>query len=163
MVIAPKKMLKSKDAMSDIEEFGPGLRFRRVLDEAFPQNLVEPSKIRKVLLCSGQVHHELARARDEAGVKDVALVRIEELHPFPYKRLRPILEKYANANVHWVQEEHRNQGPWKYVQNRIDNLLTQQNRERVTYIGRGSSCTTSEGYNSEHLANLAKLLKEALA
>jgi 2-oxoglutarate dehydrogenase E1 component len=123
VVIAPKKMLKSRDAMSSIEEFGPGLRFHRVLDEAHPEKLVDPKKVKKVLLMSGQVHYDLVHAREKAGIDDIALVRIEELHPFPYKRLAPVLERYPNAKVEWVQEEHRNQGPWKYVQNRVNNLL----------------------------------------
>ena len=102
IVVAPKKMLKSKDAQSSIEEFGENRRFHRVLDDAFPDKINQADKIKKVVLCSGQVHHELAKAREDAKVKDVALVRIEELHPFPYKKLRPILAKYKNAKVVWT-------------------------------------------------------------
>jgi len=100
VVVAPKKMLKMRDASSKMEEFGPGLRFKRVLDD--PKTFKDPKKVRKVLIMSGQIYYDLNKARKEEKVEDVALLRLEEMHPFPYKRLALYLEKYPNAKVEWV-------------------------------------------------------------
>lgn len=108
VVMSPKKLLRYKDACSSLEEFGEGLRFQRVIDEIEHQQLVSKDKMRKVILCSGQVYYDILNARRASNVKDVAILRIEELHPFPYKLLIPYLQQYTNADVYWCQEEHKN-------------------------------------------------------
>lgn len=102
-----KKLLKFRGANSNIEDFGAGLRFKRVIEET-ATDLVSDDQIRKVLLCSGQVYYDLEAARSKAGIKDIAIVRLEQLAPFPFRSLEPSLTRYRNAAVQWVQEEPKN-------------------------------------------------------
>lgn len=89
--MSPKKLLRLKEACSDIDEFGKGIRFIKVYDEKFPDQIVAKDKVRKVVLCSGQVYYDLINARKAEGKKDVAILRVEELHPFPYALLKVFL------------------------------------------------------------------------
>ena len=101
IVVAPKKLLKLKAANSDIEDFDVGLRFKRVLPDT-AKDLVPDSKVKRVLFCSGQVYYDLENERVKRGVKDVAIVRVEELSPFPFRSVEPELKKYPNAAPMWV-------------------------------------------------------------
>lgn len=107
IVVAPKKLLKLKAANCDIEEFDEGLRFKRVLPDT-ASDLVADAKVRRVIFCTGQVYYDLENERNKKGVKDVAIVRVEELAPFPFRSIEPELKKYANAQPMWVQEEPKN-------------------------------------------------------
>lgn len=158
--MAPKRLLRLKDACTNIEDFGEGLRFRRVYPEVEPEKLVAPEKVRRVVFCSGQVYYDLLNARRSMGVKDVAIVRVEELHPFPYLRIEPVIKEYPNAEVHWTQEEHRNSGPWNYVQNRFNNLCEKLGRPQIKYHGRNTNSAASVGYFKVHEEQLNALLKE---
>lgn len=92
VVAAPKKLLKMREAGSDIEEFGPGKCFQRVLGEQ--NKAVDPKKVRKVIFCSGQVYYDLAAEREKKGAHDIAILRMEQLAPFPFMSLQSELEKY---------------------------------------------------------------------
>jgi 2-oxoglutarate dehydrogenase E1 component len=107
VVAAPKKLLKSKDAHSNIEDFGEGLRFRRVIQDT-NKNLVAPEQVKKVIFCSGQVYFDLDAARTKSGRNDVAIVRVEQLCPFPFRSVTPEIKKFKNAEVVWCQEEPQN-------------------------------------------------------
>lgn len=107
IVVAPKKLLKLKAANSNIEAFGEGLRFKRVLPDT-ATDLVQDSKVRKVLFCTGQVYYDLENERNKRGIKDIAIVRVEELSPFPFRSVEPELKKYSNAEPMWIQEEPKN-------------------------------------------------------
>ena len=101
IVVAPKKLLKLKAAGSSIEDFDVGLRFKRVLPDT-AADLVPAAKVRKVLFCSGQVYYDLENERVKKGVKDIAIVRVEELAPFPFRSVDAELKKYPNAAPMWV-------------------------------------------------------------
>lgn len=88
---------------------------------------------------------------------------MEELHPFPYKRMMPILEQYKNAEVFWCQEEHKNQGAWGYVRPRLNNVLRKHNKPEVRYIGRTADASTASGYGKVHSETLQKFLTEAMS
>ena len=107
IVAAPKKLLKLKSANSDIEDFGVGLRFKRVLPDVLP-DLTPNNKVRKVIFCSGQVYYDLENERNKRGIKDIAICRLEEISPFPFHSVKAEVEKYTGANVMWVQEEPKN-------------------------------------------------------
>ena len=152
IVASPKKLLKNKEATSNLEDFGEGLRFRRVIYDANP-NLVAPEKVRKVLLCSGQVNLDLQTAREAArknasdGKSDIVIMRVEQLCPFPFSSLIPELQRFKNAEVTWVQEEPKNQGPYYFVKPRLENILRHLKRPaNVSYAGRDPSASTSTGY-----------------
>lgn len=150
VVMSPKKLLRLKDACSEISEFDQGLRFHKAYDEKYASELVPKEKIRKVVLCSGQVYYDLINARKAEGNKDVAILRIEEFHPFPYPLLKVFLAQYKSATFHWCQEEHKNQGGWGYVRPRLNNLMKLMNKDQVTYYGRISDSTTATGYSKLH-------------
>ncbi len=107
IVPVSKKLLKYRGANSTIEEFESGLRFQRVISDP-AQDLVSDDKIKKVLLCSGQVYYDLENERNKRGIKDIAIVRVEQLAPFPFRYVEPDLARYKNAQVQWVQEEPKN-------------------------------------------------------
>lgn len=109
--MAPKKLLKYRGANSDIEEFGEGLRFKRVLGD-MNKNLVAPEKVRRVILCSGQVYYDLEAARVANGHNDVAIVRVEQMAPFPFRSVHEETKKFKNADILWAQEEPKNAGGW---------------------------------------------------
>lgn len=162
IVVAPKKLLKSKDANSNLEEFGEGLRFKRVLSD-HNANLVAPEKVKKVIFCSGQVHLDLEHAREKTGRNDIAIVRVEQLCPFPFSSIIPEVQKYKNAEIMWAQEEPANQGPYTFVKPRLENILKNLKRPiELSYAGRDPSGSTSTGYTVQHEAQLRSFLKEAM-
>jgi len=111
VVMAPKKLLKYRGANSDIEDFAQGLRFKRVLGDV-NKNIVAPEKVRRVILCSGQVFYDLWDAQQAQGHHDVAIVRVEQMSPFPFRSVNEETMKYKNAEIIWAQEEPKNAGGW---------------------------------------------------
>ena len=128
IVVSPKKLLRFKEASSDIEEFGEGLRFRRIIEDQ-NKNLVAPEKVKRLIFCTGQVYYDLNEARIKEGRNDIAIVRVEQLAPFPFKYVVPEVEKYKNAEVMWVQEEPQNYGSWYYMFPRLINILNHVGRK----------------------------------
>ena len=119
VVFTPKSLLRLRAATSAVEDFTDG-GFRPVLpDPARPA----ASEVTKVLLCSGKVYYDLAAWRTEHEVRDTAILRLEQLHPFPADSLREALAAYPSAEVRWVQEEPENMGAWTYVAMRLPALL----------------------------------------
>jgi 2-oxoglutarate dehydrogenase complex dehydrogenase (E1) component-like enzyme len=155
IVVAPKKMLKFRPASSDIEEFGAGKRFKRVIEDG-SANLVADDKVRKVVYCSGQVYYDLESKRTKEGINDVAIVRVEQIAPFPYRSLRPSAKKYKNAEHCWVQEEPKNAGCWNFVEPRFRAHFKEQGAKSktVTYVGRPTSASTATGYGAQHASEL---------
>ena len=118
-----KKLMKFRPAMSKLEEFGEGLRFQKVIDET-STDLVDDSKVRKLIICSGQVYYDLEAERKKRDIKDVAIVRLEQIAPFPFRALERSLKRYSNAEIMWTQEEPKNQGAWSFVEPRLRNQLS---------------------------------------
>jgi 2-oxoglutarate dehydrogenase E1 component len=160
IVPVSKKLLKYRGAESTIEQFGTGLRFQSVIDET-ATDLVPDSQIKKVILCSGQIYYDLINEREKRGVKDIAIVRLEMLCPFPYRALEPQLKRYASAKVQWVQDEPKNQGAWTFVQPRMTNLLQHigHRAAQASYTGRPISPTTATGYTKQHNAEFQAILE----
>ena len=159
VVVSPKKLLKLRQAGSDIEEFGQGLRFLKVIDDQ-GQNMTTDDKIRRVVFCSGQVYYDLEAERQKKGVNDVAIVRIEQLAPFPFRSIGRILGRYKNAEAMWTQEEPKNQGPWPFVETRLRNLIKSINfkKSEIAYSGREISASTATGYGKNHTKELDQLV-----
>ena len=163
VVAAPKKLLKFAKANSDIEEFGDSTRFKKIYSDQNKQ-LVSHDKVKKVLLCSGQVYYDIENARAKENKNDIAVIRVEQLSPFPFKGLTTEISKYKNARVQWVQEEPQNQGYWTYVYPKIRNVLKAANHKEtdLTYAGRTTSASTATGYSKLHEAELRHFLNEAM-
>ena len=160
VIMSPKWILRHKLATSTLEELAHG-KFYNVL----PDHLIAPEKVKKVVLCSGKVYYHLLEARMESGQDNVALVRVEQLYPFPKAELLDALALYSNVQeIVWCQEEPRNQGAWFQIKHRIeDALATVYPTINVNYTGRISSAAPACGYMSLHLEEQQQFINDALS
>ena len=170
ILVTPKSLLRHKLAVSKAEEFTTGSSFHRVLwDDAQHGNsdtkLVADDKIKRVVLCSGKVYYDLLEERDARGIDDVYLMRIEQYYPFPAISLVKELERFKGAEMVWCQEEPKNQGAWSFIEPNIEWVLTRigAKHSRPTYVGRATSASPATGLASEHKAQQAALVNEALS
>ncbi|MBB5190263.1 2-oxoglutarate dehydrogenase E1 component [Silvimonas terrae] len=157
IVIMSKRLLKAKNAASPIELFTNG-EFRNVIGDTAS---LDAKKVKRVVVCAGQVYYDLDNARREREIKDIAIVRVEQLYPFPTEELQAEMEKYPNAReLVWVQEEPRNQGAWHQIRHRLESVTTP--KQTLRYAGRPSSASPAVGYMSKHTAQLKAFLDDAL-
>jgi 2-oxoglutarate dehydrogenase E1 component len=171
IAMTPKSMLRNKRAVSNLEAFGPGTSFHRLLwDHAETHKgekikLAEDDRIRRVVVCSGKVYYDLYDEREKRGVDDVYLLRVEQLYPFPIKALVRELSRFKRAEVVWCQEEPRNMGAWSFVEPYLEWVLGQVNGKsrRARYAGRPASAATATGLMSKHLGQLKAFLDDCLA
>ena len=163
VVVAPKKLLKFKGASSDLADFDETTRFWHLFLDMQP-NPVPPEEITKVIFCAGQVYYDLDARRTALGRNDVAILRTEQLSPFPFMEIIRQLKLYKNATVTWAQEEPKNQGMWNYAHPRLRNILKHLDRDyKVDYAGRKVMAATATGYGSVHIKQLESLLDAAFA
>lgn len=165
IVAAPKAQLRHKLAVSDVSEFEAGTRFHRVYDETHPSELVEADKVRRVVLCTGKLYYELLEGRRNSEVDDVALVRIEQLCPFPFDRVADQAKFYPNAEFVWAQEEPKNMGPWYFVQDRIMTATRELSGTEIrpAYVGRKTMASPAEGYGAVHTFEQKKIVEVSLS
>jgi 2-oxoglutarate dehydrogenase E1 component len=163
VIMTPKSLLRSHDAAAKLAELGPGTFFRRTIDET--DALVDDLKVTRVVLCSGKVYYDLRQARRDRKIRDVAIVRIEQLYPFPSKALADSIGRYKYADVVWCQEEPQNMGAWNFVDRRIEQVLIglDGKAKRARYVGRPEAASTATGLLKRHNAEQAKLVDEALS
>jgi 2-oxoglutarate dehydrogenase E1 component len=162
IVMTPKSLLRHKAAVSPLTEFGPGSSFHRVLPET--EKLVAGNKVRRVVLCTGKVYYDLLADREARKIDDVALIRLEQLYPFPDEPLADELKKYPNAEVVWCQEEPENMGAWTFVDRRIEKTLVSLKHKagRPRYVGRQEMAATATGLLRRHNQEQAALVEQAL-
>src|SRR5690554_3261317 len=160
VVMSPKSLLRHKLAVSTLEELASG-RFYTVLDEI---DDLEAKKVRSVLMCSGKVYYDLLERRRSEEMDDVAIVRIEQLYPFPSERLSKILAKYKNVTeIKWVQEEPMNMGAWYSSQHHMRRVIGDLYPEiGLQYAGRAASASPAAGYMALHLTQQEQLICDAL-
>ncbi len=169
ILMTPKSLLRHKRAVSPLSRFEAGTYFHRWLhDDADPRvggtGLVEPDKIRRLVLCSGKVYYDLLEEREKRGIDDVYILRIEQLYPFPAKSLTQELSLFKNAELIWCQEEPRNMGGWFFVDQYINWASDKQGGgRRARYVGRPPAASTAVGQMSKHQAQLRAFLDEAFA
>ena len=153
-----KRLLKAKEASSDINDL-VNSGFKTVIGEADAN--IDAKKVKRVVVCAGQVYYDLVNARREREVNDVAILRLEQLYPFPTDTFREELAKFPAAKeVMWVQEEPRNQGAWLQIRHRLEAGLGP--KQTLSYAGRVSSASPAVGYMSKHVAQLKAFLEEAM-
>ena len=162
VVMTPKSLLRHKDCVSSLADFGPGSSFRRILIET--DQLVDGDKVRRVILCSGKVYFDLVAERRKRKIDDIAIMRIEQLYPFPFTRLGVRLAQYPNAEVVWCQEEPENMGAWHFVDRRIERALASidAKAKRPLYVGRPEAASPATGSARNHLKEQADLVDRAL-
>jgi 2-oxoglutarate dehydrogenase E1 component len=163
VVMTPKSLLRHKLAISNLAEFGPGSGFKHVIDEV--DKIAPPKKIRRVVLCTGKVYYDLLQERRDKGIKDVAIVRMEQLYPFPRISLPPVLAQYPNAEVVWCQEEPENMGAWNFVDRKIEGVLKTLDikAKRPEYVGREEAASPATGLAKVHQQQQEALVRAALA
>jgi 2-oxoglutarate dehydrogenase E1 component len=161
VIMTPKSLLRAKDAASPLSEFTKG-GFQTVIPEHREEVLKKADKVKRVVVCSGKVYYDLVRRREENGHDDVALVRVEQLYPFPHKAFANELKKYPNAtDVVWCQDEPQNQGAWFFVQHYIHENMAEG--QRLGYAGRAASASPAVGYSHLHQEQQKALVDAAFA
>ncbi len=170
ILMTPKSLLRHKLAISKAEEFQTGSSFHRVLwDDAQHGNsateLAPDNQIKRVVMCSGKVYFDLLEERDTRGITDVYLLRIEQFYPFPALSLVKELQRFPQAEMVWCQEEPKNQGGWSFIEPNIEWVLSRitAKHKRAVYAGRAASASPATGLASQHKAQQAALVNEALS
>ncbi|NVO26584.1 2-oxoglutarate dehydrogenase E1 component [Donghicola sp. C2-DW-16] len=169
VLMTPKSLLRHKLCVSKAEDFTTGSSFHRVLwDDAERGNsatqLAADADIKRVVMCSGKVYYDLLEERDARGINDVYLLRIEQFYPFPAISLVKELERFPHAEMIWCQEEPQNQGAWTFIEPNIEWVLRRikATHGRPRYVGRAASASPATGLASQHKAQQAALVDEAL-
>jgi 2-oxoglutarate dehydrogenase E1 component len=160
VVMSPKSLLRHKLAISTLEELAHG-SFQTVIDEIDELN---PLDVRRVLLCSGKVYYDLLERRRAENITDIAIVRLEQLYPFPEDDLTAILSRYSNMQeIFWVQEEPMNMGAWYSSQHHMNRVIQKfKPGMPLQYAGRDASASPAAGYMALHLKQLEQYLRDAL-
>jgi 2-oxoglutarate dehydrogenase E1 component len=157
IAMMPKSLLRSEHSTSAIEEFTGG-QFQLVIDDPTAPS---PAKVKRLLMCSGKVYFLLNAERVKQKIEDVAIVRVEQLYPFPQKEVQAILAKYRNAGeVCWVQEEPRNRGAWDFMRDRLSGMLPET--AVLTYCGRDEAASPATGSAKAHVIEEKELVAHAL-
>ncbi len=161
VLFTPKSLLRNKDATSPLSEFTKG-GFQTVLPEQNADVLKKADKVKRVIVCSGKVYYDLVKKREEKGNDDVAIVRIEQLYPFPHKAFAAEIKRFPNAtDIVWCQDEPQNQGAWFFIQHQIhENMLEGQ---KLGYAGRAASASPAVGYAHLHQEQQKHLIEAAFA
>ena len=157
IVMTPKSLLRHKLAVSSLDELANG-SFQLVIGE---HRELTPKKVKRVVLCAGKVYYDLLEEADKRGLKDVAIVRVEQLYPFPRPEVTAELDKYTAAKeVFWCQEEPMNQGAWFQIRHHLQACISP--RHSLTYAGRARSPAPAAGHLNAHVAEQAALVQQAL-
>ena len=156
IVMTPKSLLRKREAVSSLKELSKG-GFQTVIGEI---DALEPSEVRRIVACSGKVYYDLLIARRERRLDNVAIIRVEQLYPFPHKQFAAEMKRYPNAlEVVWCQEEPQNQGAWYQTQHYFDENMRPD--QRLFYAGRASAAAPAGGYLSRHNQRQKALVEQA--
>jgi 2-oxoglutarate dehydrogenase E1 component len=163
VIFTPKSLLRAKEVMSRLDEMETGTSFHRVIGES--EAIAADNAVRRVVLCTGKIYFDLVKARAKDGDNRVALVRIEQLYPFPVNALAKVLQRYRNAEIVWCQEEPQNMGAWNFVDRRIEQALGGLDvaSKRPRFAGRAEAASPATGLFKRHVEEQAHLVAEALA
>jgi 2-oxoglutarate dehydrogenase E1 component len=159
VIFTPKSLLRNKDAGSSLNDLAKG-GFQTVIPEL--DDKIDANKVKRVIACSGKVYYDLVNARKTRGVTDTAIIRIEQLYPFPHKAFGAELKRYPNVSeVVWAQDEPQNQGPWFQIQHNL--FESMETGQRLAYAGRPASAAPAVGYADKHIAQQKELLDTAFS
>jgi len=158
IVMTPKSLLRHPKVLSTVDDLASGV-FRPVLDDV---TVTDPLAIRRILVCTGKIYYELLAARDAHPTAAAAIVRLEQLYPFPEPEFAAVLARYPNApHVIWAQEEPRNMGAWAFARGHITPMLSL--KHVIGYAGRPESASPAPGLIKQHQREQADLLEQAFA
>jgi len=157
VVMSPKSLLRHKLSVSTLDDLAGG-GFHTVIDDQLAH---DPRHISRVVLCTGKVYFDLVQRRDERCLLDVAIVRVEQLYPFPVKELTRAIMRYPNAGeIIWCQEEPQNQGAWYQTRHHLRNCMV--SHQTLGYAGRDGLPSPAVGFYALHLEQQDKLVDDAL-
>jgi 2-oxoglutarate dehydrogenase E1 component len=151
IIMSPKSLLRHPLCVSNLKDFTTGTRFEEVYDDP---DVKDAKKVKRVLYCSGKVYYDLLEARQENGRDDVAIVRLEQLYPFPLQQMEKLTSKYSHAKSYWVQEEPSNMGAWQYFWSFYRN-------QDIELISRKSSASPATGFKKVHAEQQEELVRRA--
>ena len=158
VIMTPKSLLRNKDAVSPLSDLAKG-HFETVIPDHEELNA---SKVKRVIMCSGKVYYDLVNTRKERGATDTAIIRLEQLYPFPHKAVAAELKKYPGVTeILWCQDEPQNQGAWFFVQHYIMENMTEG--QKLGYAGRPASASPAVGYYAKHNEQQKALLDAAFS
>jgi 2-oxoglutarate dehydrogenase E1 component len=158
VVITPKSLLRHKEAVSSLDDFTSG-SFRTVIGEV---DDLEAKKVKRVVVCAGKIYYELLAYRREHGVKDVAVIRMEQLYPFPVERFGEELSKFPHAKeIVWCQEEPRNQGAWYWFSSRQHLINVLGAKQKLLLVSRPAAASPAVGYYAKHNEQQKAILENA--
>ncbi|MDG2141783.1 MAG: 2-oxoglutarate dehydrogenase E1 component [Gammaproteobacteria bacterium] len=160
IVMSPKSLLRHKETVSSLRDMAAG-SFQVILDET---DDLEPERVKRVIICSGKVYYDLRDERRKRGIVDIAIIRLEQLYPFPHEDFESTILRYKNAKSFvWCQEEPMNQGAWYSSQHHIHRELQKHFPEiPLEYAGRDASAAAAAGYPALHVSQQHKFINEAL-
>ena len=159
VILTPKSLLRNKDAGSPLTDLAKG-GFHTVIGEV--DDKIDPKKVKRIIACSGKIYYDLVNARKERAQTDVAIIRIEQLYPFPHKSFSAELKKFPNfTELMWTQDEPQNQGAWFQIQHNIFESL--EEGQKLAYAGRPASASPAVGYYDKHYAQLKALIDTAFS
>ncbi|CAK8678756.1 2-oxoglutarate dehydrogenase complex component E1-like isoform X2 [Clavelina lepadiformis] len=159
ILFTPKSLLRHPLARSSFDEMLPGTEFQRIIPESGPAS-ENPEECRRLIFCTGKVYYDILKERSDRDlVKDVAITRVEQIAPFPFDLVSAELNKYPNADVHWLQEEHKNMGFYDFCKPRL--RTSSQWSRRIHYTGRAPEAAPAAGSKSKHQKQQQKLLDDA--
>jgi 2-oxoglutarate dehydrogenase E1 component len=159
IVFSPKSLLRHKDATSSLDELTKG-EFRRVIGEV---DELDAKKVTRVVLCSGKIYYELVAARRDRKIGNIAIVRLEQLYPFPEESFKAELAKYPKATeIVWCQDEPRNQGAWYWIASRQHLARSLTAKQHLLLVSRPASASPAVGYLAKHNAQQKALIESAL-
>lgn len=161
VVMSPKSLLRHKDTVSSLEEMAEG-SFQVILDEI---DDIDKEKVRKLIICSGKVYYDLRAERRERGIEDIAIIRLEQLYPFPHLDFENCLIQYKNLEaIAWCQEEPMNQGAWYSSQHHLRRPIAEHfSSIWLEYVGRDASAAAAAGYPALHLRQQKEFIDRALS
>ncbi|MCB1142876.1 MAG: 2-oxoglutarate dehydrogenase E1 component [Leptospiraceae bacterium] len=156
IMMSPKSLLRHPKAISDLDEITGG-SFHQIIEDPS----VDPKTVRRILFCSGKVYYDLQTEKEKSGLNDIAIIRVEELYPFPKEKINALLTNLKNAKeIFWVQEEPQNQGAWMYIRDEFEEL---KKPGFIKYIGRKKSASPAAGHLKIHLKEQEELIKAAIS
>ncbi len=160
VVMSPKSLLRHKDTTSTLEEMAEG-SFQVVIGET---DEIKPEQVKRIVLCSGKVYYDLRQERRNRAIENIAIIRLEQLYPFPEVDLKAVMQAYENfTEVVWCQEEPMNQGAWYSSQHHMRRVISELKPEVIlTYAGREASAAPAAGYPQLHMEQLQRFVDQAL-
>ena len=149
VLMTPKVLLRLRGCVSSRQDFAADKVFIKVIVGSDKLQLPK-DKVKRLIFCSGKLFYELLDYREKNSIKDVELVRLEQLYPFPYKTIMKIIQSYPDLqSCKWVQEERKNMGAWSYVEPRFRELI-EDSKLIPTYVGRDEGASPSSGFAHVH-------------